>query len=241
MMQFRHRDRSPPSSSLLTSTRIVFSNWKYLSLTVVIAVAFWVFFALSDQLLFFYPFLTFYWPLPSSSIVPFALSTIIACLIGVVVSMNLHVYVSIRNSVSRKKDEEEEKEQEKKNTLTLDGSTSSSHQRHPFSSILLSGSSLGIISGTCAGCSYPIGSLFASSILGGSSGMVMGASLFSFLSTYQIPLQLISIVLLAWSYYNCASKTLIAANATTRGNCALDDKDDDIGTNKTSAANDPSY
>jgi hypothetical protein len=106
MMQYRRRDES--SSSFLTSTKIVFSDQKYLSFAVVIAAAFWLFFSISDQLLFFSPSLAFYWPLPSSSILPFTLSTIIACLIGMAVSMNMHAHISTRNSVGSKGGRKEE-------------------------------------------------------------------------------------------------------------------------------------
>jgi hypothetical protein len=222
MTQYRSRHQLSSSSSFLTSSKIVFSNWKYLSLALIIAVAFWLVSSISYQLVFFSPSLAFYWPLPSSSIVPFVLSTTIACLIGVVVSMNMHAYIS-RNSVRKNKEKEKNK-----NMLILDGSsTSSSHRHHRFSSILLSGSSIGVISCACTGCSSPIGSLFALSILGGSSG-IMGASLFSsFLLMYQIPLQLASIGLLAWSYYYSASKIQVdpASNSSTARSCTLDCKD----------------
>src|SRR5918992_972970 len=58
-----------------------------------------------------------------------------------------------------------------------------------------SGSSLGVLSSTCASCSS-LGFLLVST-LGGA-----GIALSTFLSNYQTPLRIVSIVLLLWAYYS---------------------------------------
>ena len=58
-----------------------------------------------------------------------------------------------------------------------------------------SGSSIGILSSTCASCSS-LGFLLAST-LGGA-----GITLSTFLSNYQTPLRIVSIALLLWAYYS---------------------------------------
>jgi len=58
-----------------------------------------------------------------------------------------------------------------------------------------SGSSLGVLSSTCASCSS-LGFLLVSTL--GAAGVTAS----SFLSNYQIPLRLLSIGLLAWAYYS---------------------------------------
>jgi hypothetical protein len=225
------------SYSFVTSSKIVFSNWKYLSLAVVISVGFWLFFAISDQLLFFSPSLAFYWPLPTSSILPFTFSTLIACLIGLVVSINMRAYISIRGSNSkREKGKGGGQEQEKKNMSKTGGGCNSSNisgsHQHRFFSMLLSGSSLGVITGACAGCSFPLGSLFASlSVLSAGGSGIIGASFVSFVSIYHWPIQLISIGLLIWSYYYSANKILVVDDdidrtASTRS-CGAKRKDND--------------
>lgn len=64
-----------------------------------------------------------------------------------------------------------------------------------FSRSAFSGSSLGIASCACAGCSS-IG-LSLISTFGG-----LGAAAFAFFIIYQIPLRIISLGLLAWTYYS---------------------------------------
>ena len=64
-----------------------------------------------------------------------------------------------------------------------------------------SGSTLGVLSSTCASCSS-LGFLLVSTL--GAAGVTAS----SFLSNYQIPLRLLSIGLLAWAYYS-VSRQLI--------------------------------
>lgn len=72
-----------------------------------------------------------------------------------------------------------------------------------------SGSTLGVLSSTCASCSS-LGFLFVSTL--GAAGVTAS----SFLSNYQIPLRLLSIGLLAWAYYS-------VSRALTKG-CAINRK-----------------
>jgi uncharacterized membrane protein YsdA (DUF1294 family) len=227
-----------------TSTKAVFSNKAYLSLAVFVAVAFWLISNISSQLIFFSPSLTFYWPIPESSILSFVLSNIIAGLIGVVVGMTVYMYRHSTNKPSRKN-----------NNKAAAGQDHHRRHRHLysfFSSFWVSGSfSVGVISSVCASCSYPASIfLFGSVFWGGGSGMMGAAAaapsgttatmLTSLLSAYQIPLQLASIVLLGWSHCYSASKILAADARTTGTSWAIDNKDNnesDISTS-TSAADD---
>jgi uncharacterized membrane protein YsdA (DUF1294 family) len=214
-----------------TSTKAVFSNKAYLSLAVFVAVAFWLISNISSQLIFFSPSLTFYWPIPESSILSFVLSNIIAGLIGVVVGMTVYMYRHSTNKPSRKN-----------NNKAAAGQDHHRRHRHLysfFSSFWVSGSfSVGVISSVCASCSYPASIFLFGSVFGGGGSGMMGAAaaaaapsgttatmLTSLLSAYQIPLQLASIVLLGWSYCYSASK-ILAADARTAGtSCAIDNKD----------------
>jgi hypothetical protein len=62
-----------------------------------------------------------------------------------------------------------------------------------------SGSSIGVLSSTCASCSS-LGFLLVST-LGGA-----GITLSAFLSNYQTPLRIVSIALLLWAYYSISIK-----------------------------------
>src|ERR671930_65514 len=64
---------------------------------------------------------------------------------------------------------------------------------------LFSGSSLSIISSTCASCSS-IGFLLISTFGG------VGVTASAFLSNYQIPLRIISIALLMWALYSASNR-----------------------------------
>ena len=64
---------------------------------------------------------------------------------------------------------------------------------------LFSWSSISVISSACASCSS-IG-LFLVTTLGG-----IGVSALTFLSNYQIPLRIVSILLLIWAYYSISNK-----------------------------------
>jgi hypothetical protein len=64
-----------------------------------------------------------------------------------------------------------------------------------------SGSSLGVLSSTCASCSS-LGFLLVSTL------GVAGVTVSNFLSNYQIPLRLLSIGLLAWAYYSVSRELM---------------------------------
>jgi hypothetical protein len=66
---------------------------------------------------------------------------------------------------------------------------------------LFSGSSIGVLSSTCASCSS-LGFFLASTL--GAAGVTAS----TFLSNYQTPLRLVSIALLLWAYYS-TSNTLV--------------------------------
>src|SRR6478752_1804016 len=66
---------------------------------------------------------------------------------------------------------------------------------------LFSGSSIGVLSSTCASCSS-LGFFLASTL--GAAGVTAS----NFLSNYQTPLRLVSIALLVWAYYS-ASNSLV--------------------------------
>src|ERR687891_2353679 len=69
------------------------------------------------------------------------------------------------------------------------------HSKLKISKSLFSGSTIGILSSTCASCSS-LGFLLIS-ILG-----CAGMALSTFLSNYQTPLRIVSIALLLWAYYS---------------------------------------
>lgn len=69
------------------------------------------------------------------------------------------------------------------------------HSRLKLGTSLFSGSAAGVVSSACAGCSS-FGFLLVTTFGGA------GAAASTFLSVYQVPLRLISIGLLLWSYYS---------------------------------------
>jgi hypothetical protein len=70
-----------------------------------------------------------------------------------------------------------------------------SRDRKLNASSFFSGSSIGVLSSTCASCSS-LGFLLVS-VLGGA-----GVTISTFLSNYQTPLRIVSIALLLWAYYS---------------------------------------
>jgi hypothetical protein len=114
--------------------------------------------------------LLFFYPiiifyLPEDAILGFILSSITASILGMVVSMNVYVLKHSRD-------------------IKLMNATS-----------FFSGSSIGILSSTCASCTS-LGFLLAST-LGGA-----GLTLSTILSNYQTPLRILSIILLIWACYS---------------------------------------
>jgi hypothetical protein len=158
--------------SMLTSIKLVFSNWAYIALAGTIAAIFWIVFNLFEQLLFFSPIVVFY--LPEDATTGFILSNITAILLGMVAGMNVYVLMHSRGV--------------KFNATSF-----------------FSGSSIGILSSTCASCSS-LGFLLVST-LGGA-----GITLSTFLSNYQTPLRIISIALLLWAYYSISIRLTKSCN-----------------------------
>jgi hypothetical protein len=114
--------------------------------------------------------LLFFYPiiifyLPEDAILGFILSSVTASILGMVVSMNVYVLRHSRD-------------------IKLMNATS-----------FFSGSSIGILSSTCASCTS-LGFLLAST-LGGA-----GLTLSTILSNYQTPLRILSIMLLIWACYS---------------------------------------
>jgi hypothetical protein len=114
--------------------------------------------------------LLFFYPiiifyLPEDAILGFILSSTTASILGTVVSMNVYVLKHSRD-------------------IRLMSATS-----------FFSGSSIGILSSTCASCTS-LGFLLAST-LGGA-----GLTLSTILSNYQTPLRILSIILLIWACYS---------------------------------------
>ena len=143
----------------LLPVKLVFSNKAYIALAIGVSAIFWIILNSIDQLLFFWPIVTFY--LPPEKVLGFVLSSLIAGMMGVVISMNVYAY---------------------KSSKKLHGS-------------VFSGSTLGIASCACAGCSS-IGLSVVSS-LGG-----IGAAALAFFIIFQIPLRIASLGILGWTYYS---------------------------------------
>jgi hypothetical protein len=172
---------------LFEVTRTVFSSWVYVSIAVTITAIFWVLFSFFDQLLFFSPVLTFY--LPKDAVVDFVLSSITAGLLGMVVSMNIYALrQQYRHSTSMNSQKKNKK---------IGSATASS------CSLLFSGSSLGVLSTLCVNCSSSLGFVLLSIF-----GSGLGIALSTFLSNYQMPLRIVSVVILLWSYYSISKNVL---------------------------------
>jgi hypothetical protein len=157
---------SRPHLTILTSIRIIFSNWHYVVIAGVISAIFWTIFSIFDQLLFFTPVFVFY--LPDDAVTGFILFTITAILLGIVVAMNVFV---LRHSKGLK--------------VNIKS--------------FFSGSSLSVLSSTCASCSS-LGFLLVSTFGG------IGVTASAFLSNYQTPLRILSIALLVWALYSISNK-----------------------------------
>ena len=126
-----------------------------------------------DQLLFFSPVLAFY--LPKDAIAGFILSNITAGLLGIVVSMNVYALKHRRFYLM------------KKNKKKISSTAAS----------IFSGSSLGLLSTVCASCSSSLGFILLSLF-----GSGLGVTVSNFLSNYQLPLRIVSVGILLWSYYS---------------------------------------
>jgi hypothetical protein len=143
------------------SLRSVFSHIFYIMLSIAIALTFWIIFNLFEQLIFFWPVWVFY--LPEDALLGFVVTTIIAILLGILISMNIYVIRNSRLKITK--------------------------------SSLFSGTGLSILSSTCVSCSS-IGFLLISTFGG------LGIVISNFLSTYQLPLRILSIAVLLFALYS---------------------------------------
>ena len=109
--------------------------------------------------------------LPSDAVAGFILSNTTSILLGMVVSVNIYV---LRHSSMKRK-------------LSV--------------SSLFSGSSLSVLSSTCASCSS-LGFVLISAFGG------VGVTVSTFLTNYQIPLRVVSILLLIWAFYSISKKLI---------------------------------
>jgi len=73
---------------------IVMSNKYYLALAIGIACAFWIILNAIDQLLFFWPIVTFY--LPPEKLFLFIITNVNAGALGVVIGMNVYLFKSVK-------------------------------------------------------------------------------------------------------------------------------------------------
>jgi hypothetical protein len=157
-----------PSLVFFSIRLVFFPNWLYIILAGAVSFILWIMFSIFDQLLFFTPIFIFY--LPDESVTGFILSTIIAILMEIVVSINVYALKHLR-------------------ALKIKNSLGS----------FFSGSTLSMISSTCASCSS-VGFLLASTFGG------IGITASAFLSNYQTYLRVISIALLVWALYSTSNK-----------------------------------
>ena len=100
---------------------------------------FWVFFSIFDQLLFFSPILAFY--IPKDAVVNFVISSVTAGLLGMVVSMNIYAL----------------RQQHRQSTSISSQKKNKKIGAAASSSLLFSGSSLGVLSTVCVSCSSSVG------------------------------------------------------------------------------------
>jgi hypothetical protein len=143
------------------SLRSVFSHIFYITLSTAIALTFWIIFNLFEQLIFFWPVWVFY--LPEDALLGFVVTTIIAILLGILISMNIYVIRNSRLKITK--------------------------------SSLFSGTGLSILCSTFVSCSS-IGFLLISTFGG------LGILISNFLSTYQLPLRILSIAVLLFALYS---------------------------------------
>jgi hypothetical protein len=186
--------------NIARSNKLIFSKWLYVLLAAAVSTAFWIIFSLFDQLLFFSPFLAFY--VPKDAITDFVLSNIIALLLGAVTTLNVYAFKHVKRRRRIRSAIEKKSRRAESSVLSS------------FRYSLLSGSSIGIISSMCAGCSS-IGLYLSMLLAGGGAAVgvststtnVMASALISFLDSYYLPLQFLSVLLLFWAYYS-ASRTI---------------------------------
>jgi hypothetical protein len=79
---------------------MVFSSKSYVMLAIAVAVVFWVIFNILDGILLLSP-AAFYYPIPDDALPGFILSHVTAALVGIVVSMNVYLFRSLRAKGSK--------------------------------------------------------------------------------------------------------------------------------------------
>ncbi len=147
-----------------TAIKLVFSNYKYIVLAVVIFVGLLIPLLIISEYIFLEPYVVSH--LPSGTELGFVLIVIVSALSGLVLSMNIFRINNFRNIAKRK----------------------------------ISGGVFGSIIGAAAGaCSCgPIGFAVISTF--GAAGGVAT----SFLTNYEIPIRLLAIAILVFTYYTTA-------------------------------------
>ena len=168
------------------NVKVVFSTWKYIILSAVVALGFGILFAVLDGLLFFSPFVVFWMPTDASF--NFVLSIIISIFIGLVVSMNVyHIFRNYNNNNSL--------------FMSFDPINYKSKERRkkkPSYYLYLS-SILAIISTGCISCSSSLG-LWIFTFLAGIIGITGSTTMSTFLSEYQTPIKIITLGFLIWAF-----------------------------------------
>jgi hypothetical protein len=184
-------------TQFLHAFKLVFSNWSYILMSILVTIFFWVIFSSFDQLLFFSPIPAFY--VPNYAIPDFIVSTATAGLLGIIISMNVY---SLRRQYRMYK---------AKNTATAYSQGKDSNKNLLGITVsIFSGSSLGVLSSMCASCTSYLG--FALLSIFGSG---LGTTLSTFMTNYQFPLRITTLIILLWSFYS-VSRSLMVNNCSLR-------------------------
>lgn len=184
-------------TQFLHAFRLVFSNWSYILMSIVVTLFFLIIFSSFDQLLFFSPIPAFY--VPNYAIPDFIVSTVTAGLLGIVISMNVY---SLRRQYCMYKVEN--------TATTYPQGKDSNKNRLGIAVSIFSGSSLGVLSSMCASCTSYLGFALLSVF-----GSGLGTTLSTFMSNYQFPLRIATLIILIWSFYS-VSKSLMVNNCSLR-------------------------
>ncbi len=160
MRKIAFRFKGHPRRLQKKAIKLVFSDRKYLALSISIFVGFLIGMSILSEFIFFSPRLIFY--VPTYSFLSFSLIVIISALSGLVISMSIYRIRLMRLSVKK-------------------------------SGSVVFGSIIGASAGAC-GCGsigFAIISAFGTA----------GATATAFLTNYEIPLRLVSIGILLYTYY----------------------------------------
>lgn len=176
-------------SIIFVATKTVFINRKYVILAVSITIFFWIILNYLEQLIFFYPYFVFYYPIPLDALPGFIVSNITALLLGLVLSLNVYILrtTSLKIRVSRD---------------PLYKNSKKNHRLSLFYS-LFSGSSISIFSSACSSCTSLLSSLLLPVI-----GVTGGATVISILDTYHMHMRIISLFILVITYYYLSKRIM---------------------------------